>query len=56
MSEERSQPDSHEQRLDRIIAGYLEDQRLGRAPAREDLLRRHPELAADLQAFFGPLQ
>jgi WD40 repeat protein len=53
MAEDSSQPDSRERRLDRILAGYLEDQRLGRAPAREDLLRRHPELAADLQAFFA---
>jgi serine/threonine-protein kinase len=53
MAEESSQPDSREQRLDRIIAGYLEDQRLGRAPARSDLLCRHPDLAADLQSFFA---
>src|SRR5262245_44802261 len=53
MAEESSQPDSRERRVDRILAGYLEDQRLGRAPARDDLLRRHPELAADLQSFFA---
>jgi hypothetical protein len=53
MTENSSQSESREQRLDRIIAGYLDDQRLGRAPSQSDLLRRHADLAADLQSFFA---
>jgi hypothetical protein len=40
-------------RVNRILADYLEAQRLGRTPDREDLLRRHPDLADELCSFFA---
>ena len=39
--------------MNRILADYLEAQRLGQAPNRDDLLRRHPDLADELRSFFG---
>ncbi len=39
--------------MNRILADYLEARRLGRAPDREDLLRRHPNLADELRSFFA---
>jgi serine/threonine protein kinase len=44
--------DEHEQRVNQIIAAYLEADRAGQAPNQEELLRRHPDLAAELQSFF----
>ncbi len=40
-----------EERLDEIVADYLRAAAEGRAPGRETLLRRHPDLAPDLAAF-----
>jgi WD40 repeat protein len=42
-----------EREVNRILAGYLEAQRLGQAPDREELLRRHPDLADELRSFFA---
>ncbi len=44
-----------EREVNRILADYLESQRQGNAPNRQDLLRRHPDLADDLRSFFGDL-
>src|SRR5690242_8234068 len=52
MTDETSAGD-HELRVNRILAEYLEAQRLGRAPGREDLLRRHPDVADELGSFFA---
>jgi hypothetical protein len=52
MSDERT-TDRREQQVNRILAEYLEAQRLGRAQDPEDLLRQYPELAVDLQSFFA---
>ncbi len=41
-----------ERRVNRAIAEYLEAERLGRAPNREDWLRQHPDLADELRSFF----
>lgn len=41
-----------DQRLDEIIACYLDDVARGQAPERGALFARHPDLAADLKAFF----
>ena len=44
-----------EREVNRILADYLESQRQGNAPNRQDLLRRHPDLADELRSFFGDL-
>src|SRR6516165_3127720 len=40
-------------RVNRILADYLEAERLGQTPNRDDLLRRHPDLADELRSFFA---
>jgi serine/threonine protein kinase/WD40 repeat protein len=53
MANERTETTAREQRVNQIIAAYLEAERVGHAPDREELFRRHPELAAELQSFFA---
>jgi hypothetical protein len=50
---EESTASEHECQLNRVLADYLEAQRLGQAPSRDDLLRQHPDLADELRAFFA---
>src|SRR5262245_46141064 len=45
--------DTQEQRVNEIIVAYLEAERTGQASDPQELLRRHPELAAALQSFFA---
>jgi eukaryotic-like serine/threonine-protein kinase len=42
-----------ENEVNRLIAEYLEAQRLGQPLDRDDLLRRHPSLADELRSFFA---
>jgi WD40 repeat protein len=44
---------SREEQVNALLAAYLEAERAGNAPAHEELLRRHPEFAAELQSFFA---
>jgi WD40 repeat protein len=53
MTSSSSDSSLREQRVNQVIAAYLEARRLGRAPKREKMLRQHPELADDLSSFFA---
>ena len=53
MSDELDPSPSRDQRVDALIAAYLEAVDAGRAPDRRELLARHPELAGELEAFFA---
>src|SRR5262245_58955322 len=52
MSDEPSCTDDRERRVDEAIAAYLEAEDHGGAPDRRAFLAGHPDLAAELQAFF----
>jgi WD40 repeat protein len=53
MSDSSSIQSEREQQLNAILAAFLEAQRQGSAPAREALVARYPEFAADLTAFLN---
>jgi WD40 repeat protein/tRNA A-37 threonylcarbamoyl transferase component Bud32 len=44
-----------ERRLDEVLGAYLEALDAGRSPDREEWLRRHADLAAELRTFFADL-
>jgi WD40 repeat protein len=45
--------DDREGRLEAVLHDYLQAVDAGQAPDREEVLRRHPDLTADLAAFFA---
>src|ERR1700682_6024841 len=49
---ETPSPSERVQRLERILADYLHAVEAGTAPDRAELLKQHPDLAADLGSFF----
>ncbi len=53
MTEETQDVSCPNSRVNEILAAYLQAVDAGNAPARQELLARHPELAAELQAFFA---
>ena len=53
MTHEPDDRSAREQRVDEVIAGYLEALDTGQAPDRLELLACHPDLAADLEEFFA---
>ena len=52
MNQETTGSDSGDDRLNQILAAYLEAELSGQSPDREQWLRRHPDIADELQAFF----
>jgi serine/threonine-protein kinase len=53
MGDERNQSGSWDERVDRVVAAYLEAEQAGQAVDREELLRQHPDLARELRSFFA---
>jgi WD40 repeat protein/tRNA A-37 threonylcarbamoyl transferase component Bud32 len=53
MTDENSKSTEREQRVNGIIAAYLEAERNGQAPDPRAILEQHPDLAAELQSFFA---
>jgi WD40 repeat protein len=44
---------SPDRQVDEVLAAYLEAARAGRAPDRDELLARHPEIGDELRSFFA---
>jgi eukaryotic-like serine/threonine-protein kinase len=53
MAEEPSVSGERDRHVNQIISDYLEAVDAGKTPDREEWLRRYPEFAADLKAFFA---
>src|SRR5262249_35481696 len=51
MTPARTEDAGREQRLQEVLLGYFEAVEAGQAPDRNELLRRHPDLASDLAEF-----
>jgi tRNA A-37 threonylcarbamoyl transferase component Bud32 len=53
MDAEHNDAATSEERVDEVVAEYLRAAEAGRAPAREEVLARHPDLASQLAVFFA---
>jgi WD40 repeat protein/serine/threonine protein kinase len=53
MTSSSSDSSLRDRQVNEIIAAYLEAVETGQAPDRQELLARHPDLAAELSAFFA---
>jgi WD40 repeat protein/tRNA A-37 threonylcarbamoyl transferase component Bud32 len=53
MSEKATESGGREERLQAVLHEYLQAVDAGRRPDRDEVLRRHPELASELKAFFA---
>jgi hypothetical protein len=50
------EPSAREQRINQIIADYVEALEAGTAPTPDDLLAQHPDIATELNAFLADQQ
>lgn len=53
MAHDPQESADRDQRINQIIAAFLDAERSGQAPNREALLQQHPDLAKELQSFFA---
>src|ERR1017187_5412176 len=53
MADESRHSQEQEQRVNEIMAAYVQAAEAGQAPDRHELLARHPDLAAELEAFLA---
>ena len=53
MTTQSTESNGREQRLDEVIAAYLQEVEAGRRPDRRALLEQHPDLVEELAEFFA---